>query len=285
MLKFVGFIFFSIVKRLYLSAWKLADFGKGVSAKQQMRMTTSNNLKAVEKTQFSGQTNKVKRAIGKGLKIILTLVVYAHVALMGIILLYSITYINWNPRRTSLMLYRADYNFSSIKEASYIPLRKVSKTFLLDLINLEDGRFREHFGFDIEAIRHARELNKKAGYRAYGGSTITQQLARTLFLIPHKNYFRKYLELIIALELELILGKDRILELYINYAELGKGVYGFNDAAVHYYKKPFLKTTDDQKIRLLTILASPLRYSPTTFKKNKRLADRYQFIYRYHRLH
>lgn len=226
-----------------------------------------------------------KQKIWKGLKTILKIVGYAHLTLIVIVAIYAIIYINFNPRRTSLMLYRANYNLSEVKKTSYIPLRQISKTFQLDLINLEDGRFRDHWGFDVKAIKRARKLNKKAGYSAYGGSTITQQLARTLFLVPSKTYFRKYVELIIALELELILNKDRILELYINYAELGKGVYGFNDASLHYYKKPFLQTSSDQKIRLLTILASPILNSPTTFQKNKRLNSRYKFIYRYHKYH
>ena len=250
-------------------------------------MTTSKQSDTTEKvTQPSNQSPLTrKQKIWKGFKIALKIIGYAHLALIIIVAIYSIVYINFNPRRTSLMLYRAGYSFGAVKKTSYIPLQKVSGTFQLDLINLEDGRFKEHWGFDIKAMQEAYEKNKKAGYHAFGGSTLTQQLARTLFLTPHKSYFRKYLELIIAFEMEIILGKDRILELYINYAELGKGVYGFNDAALHYYKKPFANTTADQKIRLLTILASPIRYSPSTFNKNRRLANRYKFIYKYHKYH
>jgi len=225
---------------------------------------------------------KPKKGIKFWLKLVSKIILFAHIIFIFIIAFFSIIYINFKPSYTVLMLYREGFQAS---KPSFIELNKTTPTFQLDLLNLEDGKFREHYGIDLDAIKRAKEKNDKLGYKAYGGSTITQQLARTLFLLPHKNYFRKYLEAITALELELFLGKDRILELYINYAELGKGIYGFNDAALHYYKKPFVKTTADEKIRLLTILASPINYSPTTLYKNKALDARYKFIYKYHHLH
>ncbi len=224
-----------------------------------------------------------KQAVFKVLKTTLKWIGYAHLVLFILIGVFAIYYINNNPSFTTLMWYRSE--FKSTETPSFVPLRKVSPTFLLDLTNREDARFYEHWGFDIEAIKTARDLNKKAGYRAYGGSTLTQQLARTLFLTPHKNYLRKYLELLIAVELELILGKERILELYINYAELGDQVYGFNDASKHYYKRSFLKTTKDQKLRLIALLASPIRYSPYTLHKNRHLTKRYNFLKKYHKVH
>lgn len=225
---------------------------------------------------------KTKKNFWYWLRFASKIVLCAHLIFIGLIGIVSIIYINTNPPSTILMMYRDGFK---AKKPSFVPLRNISPTFQLDLINLEDGQFREHYGFDLDAIKVARERNKKLGYKAYGASTISQQLARTLFLTPHKSYFRKYLELIITFELEFILGKDRILELYINYAELGKGVYGFNDASQHYYKKSFTKTATDQKIRMMTILASPINYSPQTLHQNKTLAARYKFIYRYHKYH
>lgn len=225
---------------------------------------------------------KPKKGFMFWLKTISKIILFAHLIFIFLIAIFSVFYINAEPPYTVLMLYRQGFK---AKKPSFIELNKVSNTFQLDLLNLEDGQFREHYGIDMEAIKKAKEKNDKLGYKAYGGSTITQQLARTLFLLPNKTYFRKYLEAIIALELELFLGKDRILELYINYAELGKGIYGFNDAALFYYKKPLPKTTEDEKIRLMTILASPINYTPTTYYKNKALSARYKFIYKYHHLH
>lgn len=225
---------------------------------------------------------KKKRSFWHWVKFAFKVFLYAHLTFIAITALLLIIYINTNPPYTVLMLYRQGI---SAKMPSYLPLQETSQTFQLDLINLEDGHFRKHYGIDIEAIQRARKQNAKAGRTAQGGSTITQQLARTLFLTPHRTYLRKYLELIVTLELELILRKDRILELYINYAELGDGVFGFNDAALHYYKKTFAKTSTDQKIRLMTILASPINYSPTTLHNNRALAARYKFIYKYHKYH
>lgn len=225
---------------------------------------------------------KRKKNFWYWLRFAFKIVLYAHLIFILLIGIISIFYINGNPPKTILMLYRDGFKS---EKPSFIPLRNISPTFQLDLINLEDGQFRKHYGIDIDAIKTAREKNKKLGYSAFGASTITQQLARTLFLTPHKSYFRKYLELIITFELELILGKDRILELYINYAELGKGVYGFNDASLHYYNKAFANTSTDQKIRMMTILASPINYSPQTLHQNSTLARRYKFVYRYHKYH
>ncbi len=225
---------------------------------------------------------KSNRGFKFWLKLLLKIIFYAHITFIFLIAIFSIFYINSEPPYTVLMVHRDGFK---AEQPSFVALNKIPNSFQLDLLNLEDGKFREHYGIDLEAIKRAKKKNDKLGYKAYGGSTITQQLARTLFLLPHKNYFRKYLEAIVALELELFLGKDRILELYINYAELGKGIYGFNDAAIFYYKKPFLKTTTDEKIKLMTLLASPINYTPTTLYKNKALANRYKFIYKYHHLH
>ena len=220
----------------------------------------------------------LKKILWKGIK----LAFRAHIALIIIVGLMSIYMILFDPPTTTLMIYRSNFNFSNIEQPMPIKMEQIPSIFIHDLLNAEDGRFREHWGFDIKAIQHARELNQKLGYRAYGGSTITQQLARTLFLIPNKTYFRKYLELIIAIELDLILSKDRILELYLTYAEWGKNVYGIQNASQYYYKKNFSKISADQRIRLITILASPIKYSPQNFSSNRLLKKRYQNIKRWH---
>ncbi|MFK7948905.1 MAG: biosynthetic peptidoglycan transglycosylase [Saprospiraceae bacterium] len=237
--------------------------------------TEDTNLVAINSQPTSP---KRKKNFWYWIRLATKVVLYAHLIFIVLIGILSTIYINTNPSKTVLMLYRDGFKK---EKPSFVPLRNISSSFQDDLINLEDGNFREHYGIDIDAIKRAKAKNEEVGYTAQGGSTISQQLARTLFLTPHRTYFRKYLELIITFELELIVGKDRILELYINYAELGKGVYGFNDASLHYYNKPFVKTSTDQKIRMMTILASPINYSPQTLHQNKTLENRYKFIYRY----
>ncbi len=218
----------------------------------------------------------------KFFKRIVKLIVYAHIAMLTIVGLMCIYMIWFNPPTSSIMLYRANFNVFQLEKPASIRIEQVPKGLIHDLINAEDGHFYTHWGFDWKAIQRARELNKKMGYKAYGGSTITQQLARTLFLIPNKTYFRKYLELLISVEMDMILRKDRILELYLTYAEWGKNIYGVQDASQHYYRKNISKTTTDQQMRLITILASPIKYSPNTLHKNRLLKKRYRNIKRWH---
>ena len=147
-------------------------------------------------------------------------------------------------------------------------------------VKIEDSTFYEHPGIDPVAIRDAIRVNRQLGYIYYGGSTITQQLARTLFLNPERTYLRKYLEAIVALELDLLLSKRRILELYVNTIEYGKGVYGIEAAARHHFRKSIGKLSLDQYRRLVTIVASPLRYDTTNFGRRRALSWRYEYLLR-----
>ena len=145
-------------------------------------------------------------------------------------------------------------------------------------VRVEDGDFFEHHGILLPALKNAFMLNTKFGAPIYGGSTITMQTARTIFLVPEKSYVRKYLEIIIALEMEAILGKDRILELYFNYAEWGKGIFGIEAASRHHFKKGSTALERDEAIRLITLLSSPIRYGPWNFQKNGILRGRYEYL-------
>lgn len=211
-------------------------------------------------------------------------VFYAHLTLFIIIGLMCLYMIWFNPPISAIMMYRSGFGAFKEKSPTSIQIEQVPDGFIHDLLNAEDGKFYEHWGFDIAAIRRAAELNQKMGYKAYGGSTITQQVARTLFLFPTKIYLRKYIELLIAFEMDLILSKDRILELYLTYAEWGKKVYGVQDASQHYFRRNVSKITVDQRMRLITILASPIKYSPTagSINKNRLLRKRYQNIKKWH---
>ncbi|AEJ20864.1 transglycosylase domain-containing protein [Gracilinema caldarium] len=183
-----------------------------------------------------------------------------------------------NPGVTTLMLYRKYlYNYK-IQAPRYIPLEKIPKTIQTMTIKVEDGDFYKHHGIIPAAIKNAWKLNQQFGEPVYGGSTITMQTARTIFLVPEKSYIRKYLEAIIALEMEAILGKKRILELYFNYAEWGKGIFGIETASRYYYKTGVRSISTDQAIRFVTILSSPLRYGPYNFQRNGILRSRYNYL-------
>lgn len=188
-----------------------------------------------------------------------------------------------NPAVVPLMYYRAYVNEHSVRPVAFIPLKKIPNDIKKMVISIEDYKFYKHHGVDIEAIKRAVIINHKVGYRMYGASTITQQLSRTIFLLPVKSMMRKYIELIIALQMEIILDKDRILELYLNYCELGKGIFGIKNASYHYFNRNINRLTNDEKSRLLAILANPISFSPYNFKGSKLIANRYYILkFRYY---
>jgi monofunctional biosynthetic peptidoglycan transglycosylase len=183
-----------------------------------------------------------------------------------------------NPAATTLMVNRHLVEGWEIREPRFVPLAKIPKLTRNMVIRVEDGNFFEHHGIMLSAIKYAYRLNKQFGEPIYGGSTITMQTARTLFLVPEKSYLRKYLEAIVALEMEAILGKQRILELYFNYAEWGKGVFGIEAASRYYYKAGVASLSRDRAIRLVTLLSSPIRHGPYSFGKNGILKSRYAYL-------
>lgn len=187
-----------------------------------------------------------------------------------------------NPQKTALMSIRNNYDNNRIKTPSFIELEQIPLDIVRLVIFIEDYDFYEHMGFDWESIQFAITLNQKLGYLAYGGSTITQQLARTLFLTQEKNYFRKYLELLVAIELELLLDKRRILELYLNYIEWGDNIYGIVDASYNYYNKEVRNLTEQEKLELITIMPNPLTFNPHNYHENEVLMKRYYALQQFH---
>jgi len=150
------------------------------------------------------------------------------------------------------------------------------------ILTLEDGNYYQHWGFDWKMIREARERNRKAGRIRFGGSTISNQLARTVFLTTHRNYFRKYLEAQVTVIMEICLSKNRMLELYLNYVEWGKGIYGIDSAARHYYGRSAKNLSREQLMQLMAVLTNPLDYTPQTYYRSPSASQRYQTLQRYH---
>lgn len=126
----------------------------------------------------------------------------------------------------------------------------------------EDDRFYLHFGFDLVEIDKALEKRRRGG-RLRGASTLTQQVAKNIFLWEGRSYIRKGLEAYLTLWLEVLLTKDRILDLYLNLAEWGDGVFGAEAASRKHFGKSAAKLTKEEAARLAAILPSPLRWSPT----------------------
>ena len=140
----------------------------------------------------------------------------------------------------------------------------------------EDSLFVQHGGVDWRAIEQAAKRNAKTTQRTYGGSTITQQLAKNLFLSGERHLLRKGQELFITLMLEQFLSKERILEIYLNHVEWGAGVFGIEAAAQHYYRKPAARLTSQESARLAVMLPSPKRFELTP--QSRYLASRSQTI-------
>lgn len=214
------------------------------------------------------------------LRAILLALAGLHLAYILLTSLLILVYRFANPPGTVLMAYRAIGSGWKIQKPIPVRLKEVPLTVRRMLIAVEDGKFYEHNGIDREAIERARKLNAKLGYPMYGGSTLTMQLARTLFLVPEKTYLRKYLEVIATFELEAILSKDRILELYFGYAEWGRGIFGIERAARVYYGKPLRELGPDAWARLIALLSSPIKYTPETLHRSLILRERYSYLVR-----
>lgn len=202
----------------------------------------------------------------------------AHVAFISTTMLLIACYAFIDPPVTVLSLSRKYIDGWMPARQVPVHLRDVSVRLRSMLVSVEDSRFWTHPGFDVEAFKRAAEVNRRAGRPLYGGSTISMQVARTLFLLPVKSYVRKYLELIVTLELELLLSKERILELYLSWAEWGKGIYGVQAASRTYYGKAAVNLTLDQSARLVAILSSPIRFGPATVERSALLRSRYDYL-------
>jgi monofunctional glycosyltransferase len=139
------------------------------------------------------------------------------------------------------------------------PMSAISPTLAQAVIAAEDAKYCEHRGFDMDAIQKAMEANEK-GRSLRGGSTISQQTAKNVFLWPGRSYVRKGFEAYFTVLIEAIWGKRRILEVYLNVAEWGPGVYGAEAASRRYFKTSAAKLTRQQASRLAAILPSPLKW-------------------------
>lgn len=172
-----------------------------------------------------------------------------------------------NPGKTSFMKYREKewerkgkkYRISQ----AWVPLSRVSPYLIKAVLIAEDDKFWKHEGFDYEAIQKAMEKDIKAKKFKLGGSTISQQLAKNLYLSPAKNPLRKIAEAVITWRMEQVLSKKRILELYLNVIEWGEGIFGVEAASRHYFGKSAADLSAEEAARLAAVLPNPRKYDPT----------------------
>ena len=170
-----------------------------------------------------------------------------------------------NPNLTMLMVIKRH----SINEQgggkrirkNWVSIENISPNAVLAVCAAEDGKFMEHNGFDWEAINKAMKNNKK-GKKLRGASTISQQTAKNLFLWPKRSWVRKGLEAYFTFLIETFWSKKRIMEVYLNVAEFGKGIYGVEKASQIYYKKSAKQLTRHESAMLATVLPFPSKRNP-----------------------
>lgn len=171
-----------------------------------------------------------------------------------------------NPQKTAFMEYREKQWKEDGKKITirqyWVPLSRISNYMTKAVIIAEDDKFWSHGGFDFEAMEKSLEKDIREEKFKFGGSTISQQLAKNLFLNPSKNPLRKIKEAILTWRLEKNLSKRRILELYLNIAEWGEGIFGVEAAARHYYGKPAGELNADEAAHLAAVLPNPRKYNP-----------------------
>ena len=204
------------------------------------------------------------KAVGRWLKRLL-------LALVALFLVWQLWLLGWvvfwgwfNPGSTRFM----EIRLSELREKQpdarlqyqWVPYERISSHLKRAIIAAEDAKFVDHEGFDWDGIQKAIEKNQKKGRFVAGGSTISQQLAKNLFLTPNKSYVRKAEEAIITLMLETLWSKQRIFEVYLNVIEWGNGVFGAEAAARHYYNLSAAQLGADQSARLAGMVPNPRYY-------------------------
>lgn len=160
----------------------------------------------------------------------------------------------------------------------YISLTEMAPNARLAVIAAEDQLFPDHNGFDWKSIEKAMEYNKRKPNRVRGASTISQQVAKNVFLWQGRSYIRKGLEVYFTFMIELIWGKERILEMYLNVAEMGKGVFGIEAAAQRYFKKSANKLTQTEAAMIAASLPNPVKY--TVKPASKYVNKKYPWVIR-----
>ncbi|MDR2187618.1 MAG: monofunctional biosynthetic peptidoglycan transglycosylase [Azonexus sp.] len=169
-----------------------------------------------------------------------------------------------NPGSTHFMELRLaelrEKNPKAALQQQWVPYARISIHLKRAVIAAEDAKFVDHEGFDWDGIQKAIEKNEKKGRFVAGGSTISQQLAKNLFLSPSKNFWRKGNEVVITLLLEQLWSKERIFEVYLNVIEWGNGIFGAEAAARHYYGISAARLGPEQAARLAGMVPNPRFY-------------------------
>lgn len=188
----------------------------------------------------------------------------------------------WRTQPVETTMFMRTYYYTTSDPKLYHEWRdydQISDQFKRAVVAAEDGKFLSHHGFDWDGVMFAVNRNEKNGEVVAGGSTISQQLAKNLFLYNERSYIRKGQEAIATWMMERMWSKQRILEVYMNSVELGNGIYGVEAASRHYFGKTAKNLSRDQAIRLAAMLPNPKYYQD--HPEDRRYQFRKRFISKY----
>lgn len=216
---------------------------------------------------------RLRRAVKKLIWAVVWLFVGFHV-FVAVLLLYWKT----QPVHTSAFMLRHNVTTFSRAQQVWVESDQIARSVKQAAIASEDAKFSNHEGFDWDGIEQAMKRNERTGAVRAGGSTISQQLAKNLFLFPERSYVRKAEEAVITVMLENMWSKERILTVYLNVAEFGKGIYGIEAAAQHYYGKPAARLSAPQAASLIAMLPNPKYYQE--HRNHRRLRNKTNIILR-----
>ena len=215
---------------------------------------------------------------GKSLPIRLARALAWLLALVVLCSVLSVLALRWiNPLCSAFMLEAQtqawlDHDKSYVWRQRWVGLEQISPNLPLAVVASEDQKFPEHWGFDVEAIEKAYSLNQHS-HKVRGASTISQQVAKNLFLWSGRSYFRKGLEAYFTVLIETCWPKRRILEVYLNIAEFGHGIYGAEAAAERFFRVPAARLTRGEAAVLAAVLPNPQRLlanAPSAYVEQRR---------------
>ena len=203
---------------------------------------------------------------------IMVLVIAFHILVVSLLAMWKT-----QPITNSMFMLAHRLGGGSVTQ-EWVEYDQIAKSAKQAAIASEDAKFASHDGFDMEGIEAAMQKNEATGKTTAGGSTISQQLAKNLFLTSHRSYVRKGEEAIITMLIENMWSKERILTAYLNVAEFGNGIYGIEAAAQHYFDKPASQLNREQSALLISMLPNPKYYEK--HQNAKRLKNKQRIILR-----
>ena len=193
------------------------------------------------------------------------------------VLLYKVVPVTWTP----LMLKRSIENIDLKgyrNHRTWVDLDEIAPVMVRAVIASEDSRFMEHWGFDFQELVKMKDDHKKKGKKIRGCSTISQQVAKNCFTFCGHSWWRKGFETYYTLLIEFLWGKERIMEVYLNVAETGNGVFGVEEAAMRNFDRHASKLTTHQAVSIACVLPNPVVRSPKTV--SQRYSSKYSTTYK-----